>query len=106
MIHVELITPEKLSFSDNVDFVVAPTEMGEVGILPRHAPLLAKLAPGELRLHTGSDIRHVAVSGGFIEVNETSRVAVFAETAEFADEIDVERAKQKAEQARAQLESQ
>lgn len=103
MIHVELITPEKLAFSDNVDFIAAPTELGEIGVLPGHAPLLARLAPGELRLRTGDTTRHVAVSGGFIEIGEKSRVAVFAETAEFADEIDVERARQKAEEARVRL---
>jgi len=106
MIHVELITPEKLAFADNVDLIVAPTEMGEIGILPRHIPLLARLAPGELRLKTGETTRSVIVSGGFIEVSEGSRVAVFAETAEFAEEIDLERAQQSAERAKARIAAQ
>ena len=103
MIHVELITPEKLVFKDEVDFIAAPAADGEIGILPHHAPLLSQLAPGELRLKTGAATRSVAVSGGFIEVGPESRVAVFAETAEFAEEIDVTRASHAAEKAKAKL---
>ena len=102
-IHVELITPEKLAFSADVDFVAAPTPRGEIGILPRHAPLLTRLTHGELRLKKGDEIQYVAVAGGFLEVQRGSKVAIFAETAEFAGEIDVERAKQAAEKAKAVL---
>ncbi len=106
MIQIELITPEKLVFSDAVDFVVAPAVNGEIGILANHAPLLAQLGSGELRLRTGETTRSVAVSGGFIEIRPGSVVKVFAETAEFADEIDVERANQAAEKAKARLQAQ
>jgi F-type H+-transporting ATPase subunit epsilon len=106
MIHVELITPEKLVFKDEVDFVAAPGVDGEVGILPHHAPLLSQLAAGELRLKTGETTRSVAVSGGFIEVRPESHVEIFAETAEFAEEIDVARANQAAEKAKSQLAAQ
>jgi F-type H+-transporting ATPase subunit epsilon len=105
MIKIDLITPEKLVFSDNVDFVVAPTASGEIGILPKHAPLLAQLAPGEIRLTTGDTVRSLAVTGGFIEVRPGSHVEVFAETAEFAEEIDVERANQAAERAKVRLQA-
>ena len=103
MIHVELITPERVVFRDEVDFVVAPSAMGEVGILPHHAPLLAQLAPGEVRLKKAGETQHLAVTGGFLEVQHGSRVSIFAETAEYAHEIDVERARQAAERAKAQI---
>jgi F-type H+-transporting ATPase subunit epsilon len=102
-IHVDVITPEKLAFSDEVDFIAAPAAEGEIGILPRHAPLLVKLGPGHLRLKKGNDVRHLALSGGFLEVQQGSRVEVFAETAEMADEIDQERARQAADRVKAEL---
>ncbi|MFN0116792.1 MAG: F0F1 ATP synthase subunit epsilon [Elusimicrobiota bacterium] len=102
-IHVELITPEKLALQEEVDFLVAPAENGEVGILANHAPLLTKLTTGELRLKKGDKVRYVAISGGFMEVKAGSKVSVFAETAEFAEDIDVERAKMAAEKAKQTL---
>lgn len=103
MIHVELITPERLALSEEVDFIAAPTPQGGVGILPRHAPFLTRLVPGLLRLKKGADTRYVAVTGGFLEVKEGSQVKIFAETAEFAEQIDVERARLAVERAKAQL---
>lgn len=103
MIHVELVTPEKQVFSDDVDFIAAPTPKGEIGILPHHAPLLTQLAFGEIRLKKGDTVRHLAVSGGFLEVQHGSKVSVFAETAEFAEDIDVERAKLAVERAKSKL---
>jgi F-type H+-transporting ATPase subunit epsilon len=103
MIHVELITPEKVVFNDQADFVAAPSALGEVGILPNHAPLLAQLVPGEIRLKKGGETHHLVVTGGFLEVQQGSRVAIFAETAEFAQDIDVERARLAAERAKARM---
>lgn len=103
MIYVELITPERLAFGDTVDMVVAPGVDGEIGILPQHAPLLTRLGLGELRLKKGNDVKHVAISGGFMEVQKGSHVKVFAETAEMAEEIDVERARLAVERAKARL---
>lgn len=103
MIQVQLITPEKLAFSEEVDFIAAPTPDGEIGILPHHAPLLTRLGAGVLRLKKGNNTHTVAVSGGFLEVQGGSRVSIFSETAEFAEQIDVERARLAAERAKAQL---
>lgn len=102
-IHVDVITPEKQSFSDDVDFIAAPAAEGEVGILPHHAPLLTKLTAGVLRLKKGGSVRTFALSGGFLEVQQGSRVEVFAETAEMAEEIDSERARLAAERAKSDL---
>ncbi len=63
---------------------------------------MAQLQPGEIRLHIGNGIQHFAVSGGFVEV-QNNHVVVMAETAEMAREIDVERARQAAERAKAAL---
>lgn len=100
MIHVELITPERLALAEDCDFVAVPASDGELGILPHHAPLLAQLGHGLLRLVTQGKTHFVAVSGGFLEVQKGSRVSIFAESAEFADEIDVERARLAAERAK------
>ena len=98
-ISVDILTPEKMVQQVQADSVVIPAVDGELGIMTNHAPLLAQLQPGEIRLHTGAETQHIAVSGGFVEVQK-NHVAIFAETAEAAHEIDVERARQAAERAR------
>jgi len=102
-LHVDLITPERQVFSDDVDFIAAPAVGGEIGILPNHAPLLTQLGLGDLRLKKGTHTSHVAVTGGFLEVQKGSRVSIFAETAEMAEEIDLERARLELERAKNQL---
>lgn len=102
-ISVEVITPEKLAFRDQVDFIAAPAVDGEIGILTGHTPLLTQLGLGELRFQKDRETQYYAVSGGFLEVQSGSRVSIFAETAEMAGEIDVERAKLAAERAQGKL---
>ena len=64
---LEIVTAERLVYSDEVDIVVAPGMEGELGILPHHAPLLTILQPGELRIHkTGQEDVYMAVTGGFL----------------------------------------
>jgi len=104
-IQVEIVTPERLLWKDEADFVAAPAWDGEIGILPHHAPLLTRLGVGVLRLTIGSETKQVAISGGFLEVQQGSQVAIFAETAESAEEIDIERARQAAERAKEKLAS-
>jgi F-type H+-transporting ATPase subunit epsilon len=101
-IAVEIMTPERLVMQTQADSVVVPAAEGEMGILPHHAPILAQLQPGQIRLRRGQDIELFAVSGGFIEV-DNNRVYIFAETAEMSHEIDVERARLAAERAKQQL---
>jgi len=101
-ITLELITPERAAFSGAVDFVVLPAWEGEMGVLPGHAPFLVQLQPGEVRFRDGGQSCHFAVSGGFAEVRG-DRVSLFAETAEMADSIDAERARQSLERAKAEL---
>ena len=101
-IAVDIMTPERLVLQTQAESIVVPASDGELGILPHHAPLLAELQPGQIRLRNGGNVELFAVSGGFVEV-ENNRVAIFAETAEMAQEIDAERARQAAERAKAAL---
>jgi len=91
---VDIVTPDRLllSISDAVSLIV-PAEEGYLGVLPGHAPLLARLVPGTITLkHANSTEEEFATSGGYVEVSE-DRVTLLADSAERPDEIDVERAK-------------
>jgi F-type H+-transporting ATPase subunit epsilon len=101
-IAVDIMTPERLVMKTEAESVVVPAAEGELGILPHHAPLLAELQPGQIRLKRGEITELFAVSGGFVEV-ENNHISIFAETAEMAHEIDVERARQAADRAKAQI---
>ena len=101
-IRLELVTPERLVLSEEVDEVVLPGYEGEFGVLPGHTQFLAILNIGMLRYRKGSAITRIALGGGFAEVTP-ARVVVMAETAERADEIDVERAQRARDRAEARL---
>lgn len=88
---LEIVTPQRKVFSEDVKFLVAPGTDGELGILPEHAPLITSLNIGVLRIQQDRDFIKVVVSGGFMEVRN-SKVTVLATSAERADEIDVARA--------------
>ncbi len=96
---LDIVTPERLVFSEQVDSVVCPGIEGELGVLPHHAPLLTTLGVGELRIRRGGDEEYFAIAGGFVQVRP-DRVVVMAETADMAAEIDLE----KAEEARHEAE--
>ncbi len=99
---LELVTPELAAFSGEGDSVVLPAWEGEMGVLPGHAPFLVQLKPGAVRLRDGDETRLFAVSGGFAEIRD-DKVSLFAETAEMAEAIDGERARQALERAQAEL---
>ena len=88
---LEIVTPERLAYSDTVDAVVLPGSEGELGVLPHHAPLVSTLGIGELRIRKGGVEESFAIVGGFIQVRP-DKVVVMAETADMASEIDLERA--------------
>ncbi len=97
---LDIVTAERVVYSEEVDIVIAPGVEGELGILPHHAPLMTTLQEGELRVRKGGEEFSLAISGGFLEVRP-DRVIVLADTAERVEEIDVSRAeaaKQRAEQ--------
>ncbi len=90
-IKLEIVTAERQVYSGDVDLVSAPGVQGTLGILPKHAPLLTALESGELRALKGGAEESFAISGGFMEVLP-DQVIVLADTAERAEEIDLERA--------------
>lgn len=98
-IRCEVVSVERIVYSDDVDMVIAPGIEGEMGILPRHAPLMTALKVGELVIKkAGQPDLHMAIGGGFIEVRP-DRVTVLADTAEHAEEIDIARAEAARERA-------
>ncbi len=95
---LEIVTPERRVLSEHVDEVVLPSVEGSMGVLPGHAPLLARLDAGELSYRVGEERRFLAVSQGYAEVLRDA-VSVLARTAERAEEIDLERAQRAKEGA-------
>jgi len=91
---VTIVAPEKVLFSGEADIVVAPGELGELGILPGHAPLLTSLKPGALFLRLDGDEWGMYLSGGFMEVLE-DHVKVLADSGDRAEEIDIEEEREK-----------
>jgi F-type H+-transporting ATPase subunit epsilon len=99
---VEIVTAERSVLQDTADMVVAPGAEGVLGILPRHAPMIALLKAGELRIKHGNEETAVAVTGGVMQVQPT-KVTVLADAAERADEIDEARAREAMERARQRM---
>lgn len=93
ILRLDIVTAERAVYSDEVDMVIASGVLGQLGILPRHAPLMTMLEPGELIAKKGSDEFGLVVSGGFLEVRP-DRVIVLADTAERVEEIDIARAEE------------
>jgi F-type H+-transporting ATPase subunit epsilon len=102
LLHLEVVTPEKVLVSREVDTVVAPGTEGEFGILPGHIPFLSGILPGELRYEAEGKKEHMAVAEGFAEVS-SDRVSVLVDAAEKATDIDIERAQSALERARERL---
>ncbi len=90
---LEIVTAERVVFSEDVEAVVAPGIEGELGILPHHAPLMTMLQSGELRVRQGGEELFLVVSGGFLEVRP-DRVIVLADAAERVEDIDMARAEE------------
>ncbi len=105
-IQLDIITPEREAYSEEVDSVVLPAVEGEVGILAGHEPLMTLIHPGELRVTQSNETHHLAVGQGIVEVTAT-KVTVLTEVALQEEEIDegeVEAALQRAQDALAEKE--
>lgn len=98
-IRLDIVTPERIVYSDSVNMVIARATDGDLGILPGHAPLVAGMDVWPLRVIKDEGERQIAVCGGFIEVRP-DKVTILASCAELPEEIDVKRA----EAARARAE--
>lgn len=99
-IKLQIITPERVVFSDEIDQVTLNTKDGEITVLPHHAALVTSLKPGEMICKKGDEIYPMAVSGGFAEIKPDNTVIILADTAEKAEEIDLARAEAAIEKAR------
>jgi len=97
-LHLEVITPERKVYEDDVDMVVAPASEGYVGILPHHEPLFTTLGPGEFKVKRGGVEEVLAVFGGFMDVR-ADRVVVLTDAAEHAVDIDASRAQEARDRA-------
>ena len=106
-IHLDIVSAEKAIYSGNVELVVATGLMGEVGIVYGHAPLLTQLKPGEVRVTADGKEEIFYISGGMLEVQPGSATVLAdeAERAESLDEAQAIKAKEKAEQAIANRDS-
>jgi F-type H+-transporting ATPase subunit epsilon len=90
---LEIVTAERMVYSDDVTALIAWGVQGQLGILPHHAPLMTMLQPGDLLIRKDKEEEVLAVSGGFIEVRP-DKVIVLADACERADEIDIARAEE------------
>ena len=90
-LQLEIVSPERQAFADEVDMVVVPGIDGELGILPHHTRLISALGIGELKIKKGGTETLMFISGGFVEVRP-DKVIIMADLAEHSDEIDEARA--------------
>jgi len=101
-IKFDIVTAERMVYSDDVDVVIAPGVEGQLGILPNHASLLTMLQPGEVVVRKEGEETEMFVSGGFLEVMQ-NRVTLLADVAERAEEIDIARAEEAKRRAEEQI---
>lgn len=103
LIHLEIVTPRKIEFSDEVKSFTAPGAEGGFQILPNHAPFITTLTIGKVKFITKDNKETIlATSGGVVEVHD-NKISMLAETIETKDDIDVQRAKSARERAEKRL---
>lgn len=100
-LRLKIVTPEREAFDEEVNMVTVPSSEGELGILPHHANLMAKIVPGELKIKKGERVEYLALGGGFLQMsnNVLTIMTDLATAAEDIDEKAVEEARKRAEQA-------
>jgi F-type H+-transporting ATPase subunit epsilon len=100
---LDIVTPERQIWSDDVDFVTIPTIQGEITVLANHVPVVSIIEPGELKIRKENENIFMAVTGGFFQVTG-KKVTILADAAERAEEIDIARAERAREHAKQLLE--
>lgn len=98
-IRCEIVSQDRLVFEGDADIVTVPGTLGEMGILPGHAPLLSTLEMGVIRVKSGEQEEVFTVTGGFIEV-QPDIITIMADAAENVEEIDIKRAEEAMERAK------
>lgn len=101
---VEIITPDRIFYTGETDFIEFTTEAGEIGVYKEHIPLTTVLAPGVVTIHNGEEKKIAAVHAGFAEILG-DKVTLLAEIAEWPDEIDIKRAEAAKERAEERIQS-
>ncbi len=101
---LKIVTPERTMFDDDVEMAIMRTEQGDIGVLAGHEPLSTVLAIGSMRIINGEQAKEAAIMAGFAEITP-SLITILTQTAEWADEIDVARAKEAKSRAEALLAS-
>ena len=99
--HLQIITPEKIVFNDEVDEILVPTEKGQIGILPHHINLITKLTNGELIIIVKDKKRFIGITGGFLEV-KNNKATIISDFATLAEDVNTQKAleaKKRAEDA-------
>jgi F-type H+-transporting ATPase subunit epsilon len=99
---LEIVTAERMVFSDEVSALIAWGLEGQLGILPHHAPLMTMLQPGDLMIRKDKEEEYLAISGGFLEVRP-DKVIILADACERVDEIDIARAEEAKKRAQETL---
>ncbi|OGH19468.1 MAG: ATP synthase F1 subunit epsilon [Candidatus Levybacteria bacterium RIFCSPHIGHO2_12_FULL_38_12] len=97
-IKLQVITPEKIIYDDNVDKIIVPTPNGQIAILPRHITLLSQVSDGEIIVKKATTDHHIAVTGGFLEVRK-NQATILADYAIESDAIQVAKAQEAKERA-------
>jgi F-type H+-transporting ATPase subunit epsilon len=101
-LRLEIVTPDAVAYSDDVDMVTLPGVEGQIGILPQHVPLMTQLVSGELIVRKSGQDRFLAVGEGFVEITG-DRVAILTDMAVAAESIDEAKAEEARQRAQARL---
>ena len=104
-IKFSIVTPEKTVLEKTVDSISVMTSTGEITILPNHAPLVSELMPGEARITVEGKEESLAVSTGFVEIRDGGEVVILADTADRAEDLDIEAIKTAQDEARKVMEA-
>jgi len=102
---LEIVTPDKKFFSDDVEMLIVTTPDGEMGVLSGHMPLVAAVSVGSIRIKKGDTWLEASITEGFMKVEQDNTI-IFVDTAEWPDEIDANRAMEAAERAKERLQRQ
>ncbi len=103
MFKLSVVSPERVLYEEEVQGIVVPGSEGYLGVLSNHAPLISSLAPGKITITESDEKQRIAaVSGGFIEVSDNV-ATILAETVEFVEEIDLDRARTAYQRAKERL---
>ena len=104
-LQVELVSPDRILYSDEAEMVICRTPAGEIAFMAGHIPFLGALGIGVVRIHKeGGDVERVAVHEGFVEVKD-DRVIILSDVAEMPDQIDVDRARRAKDEAESEVKS-